>query len=114
MQSYSNKKATSDIEENSLLFGNLCKCEKEKLDEKTTHDELTQKMSQLTVKETRGRRKSSTLDMFNDPVSFREQIDKDLENVPEDNIFQISGDTINSEKEPKPKELSLKENLKNN
>lgn len=112
MQSYSNKKTNSEREENSLLFGNLRKCQDEKFDSQEASDDLMQKMEKLSVKEPRGRRKSSTLDMFNDPVGFREQIDKDLENFPEDHNFQNSGDTINSEKESKTREMSLKEKLK--
>lgn len=58
----------------------------------------------VNSKETRARRKSSTLDMFNDPADFMQQVEQHLENVPEDHSVDTKSDsTPGSKKENLPR-----------
>ena len=52
-------------------------------------------MANLSIKVNKGRRKSSTMDMFNDPVKYMQQVEKTLESVDDEDTNEIENtDTI--------------------
>lgn len=63
------------------------------------------------TKETRTRRKSSTLDMFNDPADFMQQVEESLENVPEQHSNDNTSDSSPASKKESPPRISLKSKL---
>jgi hypothetical protein len=46
-------------------------------------------MANLSIKVNKGRRKSSTMDMFSDPVKYMQQIEKTLENVEDEDTVEV-------------------------
>jgi hypothetical protein len=60
-------------------------------------------------KESRSRRKSSTLDMFNDPVNFLQQVDEQIEKVPEQHSNEASSESLST---PSDKDISPLKPLK--
>ena len=87
------------------------KSKDKRLSDNSSEEDPKEGKQTLGVKEARARRKSSTLDMFNDPANFMQQVEKHLESVPEQHSNETKPEEVTKSKKNNVSSNSLRSKL---